>query len=249
MIRAVVAFIFLVLFTFNTAFAQLNNNPDRVETDEGELVIHPILHGTVIFEWNGQTVYVDPWGQANLYDGKPAPDVILITHPHGDHLSPETLASLDTENASFYAPQAVVDQMPEKYLAQTTVIANGETMEYEGISIRAVPMYNLPEEDARHAKGWGNGYVLTMGGKDVYISGDTEGIPEMRNLEGIDIAFVCMNLPYTMDINQASDAVLDFEPAIVYPYHHRGQDIQEFKKLVDAGSKNIEVRLKNWYPR
>jgi L-ascorbate metabolism protein UlaG (beta-lactamase superfamily) len=88
-----------------------------------------------------------------------------------------------------------------------------------------------------------------MGGKDVYVSGDTEGIPEMRNLEGIDVAFVCMNLPYTMDINQASDAVLDFEPAIVYPYHHRGQDIEEFKKLVDAGNKDIEVRLKQWYPR
>ncbi|HBX67038.1 MAG TPA: MBL fold metallo-hydrolase, partial [Balneolaceae bacterium] len=185
----------------------------------------------------------------NLYDEKPAPDVILITHPHGDHLSPEALASLNTTNTSFYVPQAVADEMPEEYLAQTTVISNGESMEYEGITINAVPMYNLPEEGARHAKGWGNGYVLSMGGKDVYVSGDTEGIPEMRNLEGIDVAFVCMNLPYTMDINQASDAVLDFEPTIVYPYHHRGQDIEEFKKLVDAGNKDIEVRLKNWYPR
>ncbi|WP_421775293.1 MBL fold metallo-hydrolase [Gracilimonas sp.] len=249
MLRTFFISIVLGFLTFTTALAQLNNNPDRIETDEGELVIHPVLHGTVVFEWNGQTVYMDPWGQAGLYDNKPSPDIILITHPHGDHLSPETLASLDTENASFYVPQAVADQMPEEYLNQTTVISNGETMQFEGITIRAVSMYNLPEEDARHAKGWGNGYVLTMGGKDVYVSGDTEGIPEMRNLEGIDIAFVCMNLPYTMDINQASDAVLDFEPAIVYPYHHRGQDIQEFKKLVDAGNKDIEVRLKNWYPR
>ncbi len=249
MLRTFFIFILLGFLTSTFAQAQLNNNPDRIDTDEGELVIHPILHGSVIFEWNGQTVYVDPWGQAELYDEKPAPDIILITHPHGDHLSPETLVSLDIENTSFYVPQAVADQLPEQYLSQTTVIANGETKEYEGITIRAVPMYNLPEEDARHAKGWGNGYVLTMGGKDVYVSGDTEGIPEMRNLEGIDIAFVCMNLPYTMDINQASDAVLDFKPAIVYPYHHRGQDIQEFKKLVDSGDKNIEVRLKNWYPR
>ncbi|MGN8226063.1 MBL fold metallo-hydrolase [Gracilimonas sp. BCB1] len=249
MLRTFFISIVLGFLTITTALAQLNNNPDRIETDEGELVIHPILHGSIIFEWNGQTVYIDPWGQAGLYDDKPAPDIILITHPHGDHLSPETLASLDTESASFYVPQAVADQMPEEFLGQTTVIANGETMEYEGITIRAVPMYNLPEEGARHAKGWGNGYVLTMGGKDVYVSGDTEGIPEMRNLQGIDIAFVCMNLPYTMDINQASDAVLDFEPAIIYPYHHRGQDIQEFKKLVDTGNKDIEVRLKNWYPR
>jgi L-ascorbate metabolism protein UlaG (beta-lactamase superfamily) len=249
MLRNFISVVLFSLLTFSLAFAQLNNDPDRIETEQGDLVIHPILHGTVIFEWNGQTVYLDPWGSANLYDGKPAPDVILITHPHGDHLSPEALASLNTENTSFYVPQAVADEMPEEYLAQTTVISNGESMEYEGITINAVPMYNLPEEGARHAKGWGNGYVLSMGGKDVYISGDTEGIPEMRNLEGIDVAFVCMNLPYTMDINQASDAVLDFEPTIMYPYHHRGQDIQEFKKLVDAGNKDIEVRLKNWYPR
>lgn len=249
MFRSFISAVAITLLSFSFGFAQLSGDPDRIETEQGDLVIHPVLHGTVIFEWNGQTVYMDPWGSANLYDDKPAPDVILITHPHGDHLSPETLASLDTENTSFYVPQAVADQMPEEYLSQTTVIANGESMEYEGITINAVPMYNLPEEDARHAKGWGNGYVLSMGGKDVYISGDTEGIPEMRNLKGIDVAFVCMNLPYTMDINQASDAVLDFEPVIVYPYHHRGQDIEEFKALVDAGGKNIEVRLKNWYPR
>ncbi len=249
MLRNFIFVVLVSLLTFSLGFAQLNNDPDRIETEQGDLVIHPVLHGTVIFEWNGQTVYMDPWGSANLYDEKPAPDVILITHPHGDHLSPEALASLNTTNTSFYVPQAVADEMPEEYLAQTTVISNGESMEYEGITINAVPMYNLPEEGARHAKGWGNGYVLSMGGKDVYVSGDTEGIPEMRNLEGIDVAFVCMNLPYTMDINQGSDAVLDFEPTIVYPYHHRGQDIEEFKKLVDAGNKDIEVRLKNWYPR
>jgi L-ascorbate metabolism protein UlaG (beta-lactamase superfamily) len=93
-----------------------------------------------------------------------------------------------------------------------------------------------------------NCYLRAMGGKDVYVSGDTEGIPEMRNLSGIDVAFVCMNLPYTMEIKQASDAVLDFEPVIIYPYHHRGQDIDAFKELVEAGNKDIEVRLKNWYP-
>lgn len=248
MFRFTLLILLLSLIFASTVFAQLNQDPDIIKTDEGDLVIHPVLHGTVIFEWDGKTVYVDPWGSANLYDDKPSPDVILITHPHGDHLSPETLSALDTDNTSFYAPQAVVNEMPDEYLSQATVIANGDTMMYEGITIRAIPMYNLPEEGARHAKGWGNGYVLNMGGKEIYVSGDTEGIPEMRNLQGIDVAFVCMNLPYTMDINQASDAVLDFEPAIVYPYHHRGQDIYEFKKLVDTGDKDIEVRLKNWYP-
>jgi L-ascorbate metabolism protein UlaG (beta-lactamase superfamily) len=237
-----------LLICVSSAFAQRNNDPDRIETTQGDLVVHPILHGTVIFEWDGKTIYMDPWGSADLYEGKPVPDVILITHPHGDHLSPDTLAALDTRSATFYVPQAVADKMPEQYLEQTTVMANGDKIEVAGILINAVPMYNLPEEGARHAKGWGNGYVLSMGGKDIYVSGDTEGIPEMRDLKGIDVAFVCMNLPYTMEINQASEAVLDFEPAIVYPYHHRGQDIEAFKGLVDAGNKNIEVRLKNWYP-
>jgi len=248
MLRQFLSTLACLFFTVSTCFAQLNNDPDRIETEQGDLVIHPILHGTVIFEWNGKTVYVDPWGSAALYEGRPTPDVILITHPHGDHLSPETLSGLDTDNSTFYVPQAVVDQLPDEYLEQAIVIANGGEMVHEGIVIRAIPMYNLPEEGARHAKGWGNGYVLSMGGKDVYVSGDTEGIPEMRDLKGIDVAFVCMNLPYTMEINQAADAVLDFKPAIMYPYHHRGQDIEAFKKLVDVSNQDIEVRLKNWYP-
>jgi L-ascorbate metabolism protein UlaG (beta-lactamase superfamily) len=115
-------------------------------------------------------------------------------------------------------------------------------------------MYNLPENsDSRHTKGRGNGYVINFGGKNVYISGDTEDIPEMRHLKNIDVAFVCMNLPYTMDVNQAANAVLEFKPKIVYPYHYRGQeglsDVSAFKKLVNDGNKSIEVRLVNWYPK
>jgi L-ascorbate metabolism protein UlaG (beta-lactamase superfamily) len=122
-----------------------------------------------------------------------------------------------------------------------------------GIDILAIPMYNLPEsDDAKHVKGRGNGYLLNLAGKSIYISGDTADIPEMRNLNDIDIAFVCMNLPYTMDINQAASAVLDFKPKIVYPYHYRGRpeisDTEAFGKLVNAENKDIEVRLRNWYP-
>lgn len=243
-------FLISVVFAFFSisAFAQLNNDPDRIETENGDLIVHPILHGSVIFEWNGLNVYVDPWGDAGLYEGKEAPDLILISHPHGDHLSPETLSSLQTQNATFIVPKAVADEMPDKYAEQTIIFENGEVQEQQGITIRAVAMYNLPNDGARHTKGWGNGYVITMGGKNIYVSGDTEDIPEMRNLEAIDIAFVCMNLPYTMDIYQAASAVLEFEPGIMYPYHHRGQDIQRFKEIVDWEGKNIDVRLKNWYP-
>ena len=114
-------------------------------------------------------------------------------------------------------------------------------------------MYNLPEDsESRHTKGRGNGYVLNMGGKNVYFSGDTEDIPEMRALKNIDVAFVCMNLPYTMDIDQASSAVLDFKPKIMYPYHYRGQgglaDVDAFQKKVTDANDKIDVRLRNWYP-
>lgn len=115
-------------------------------------------------------------------------------------------------------------------------------------------MYNLPESaESRHPKGRGNGYVMTVGGKRIYLSGDTSDIPEMRKLKNIDVAFVCMNLPFTMDINQAASAVLDFKPSIVYPYHYRGQggfsDVEAFKKLVEEGDSKIRVHLANWYPQ
>jgi len=132
------------------------------------------------------------------------------------------------------------------------VLNNGGKTNVFGISISAIPMYNLPEgSDSRHTKGRGNGYILDFGGKLIYISGDTEDIPEMRALKNIDVAFVCMNLPYTMDINQAASAVLEFKPKIVYPYHYRGKDglsdVNGFKGLVNKGDPKIEVRLRNWY--
>lgn len=178
----------------------------------------------------------------------------MITDIHGDHLNEATLNALNTANATLIVPQAVMYQLPEGMKSKTQVIGNGESTMAQGVNISAIPMYNLPEDEtSRHTKGRGNGYILTMGGKKVYFSGDTEDIPEMRALTGIDVAFVCMNLPYTMDINQAADAVLDFKPAMIYPYHYRGTDgladVAEFKKMVNDGNSQIEVRLKNWYPQ
>ena len=245
--RVTTALFFLITFPL-IAFAQLDRTPDVIPTENGDMSIHPILHGTVIFEWNDLNIYVDPWGDAAIYDGKDDPDAILITHAHGDHLSPQTLKSLNTDGTAFIVPPSVAEQMPDQYSEQVNILENGESMEFKGVLVEAVPMYNLPNEGARHTKGWGNGYVLTIDGKRVYVSGDTEDIPEMRNLENIDVAFVCMNLPYTMDIYQAASGVLDFEPAIMYPYHHRGQDIERFKEVIDWEGKDIEVRLKDWYP-
>jgi Predicted Zn-dependent hydrolases of the beta-lactamase fold len=224
--------------------------PDVIETTNGKLTIQPLLHATLALTWNGKTIYADPQGGAKVFEGIAEPDLILITDIHGDHFNPETLLAINTSHAIIIAPQAVADKFPESLKSKVTVLGNGQNISKLDISIAAIPMYNLPEAaDARHTKGRGNGYVLTIGGKTIYLSGDTAGIPEMRALKNIDVAFVCMNLPYTMDINEASSAVLDFKPKIVYPYHHRGQDIEAFKKLVNTTNSAIDVRVRTWYPQ
>jgi L-ascorbate metabolism protein UlaG (beta-lactamase superfamily) len=226
---------------------------DEVKTSKGMLTIQPVFHGSLVLTWDKKNIYVDPYGGAKAYTGLAAPDLILITDIHPDHLDSATLSAIETTKATFIVPQAVGDKLPAKYKSKVVVLSNGKNTVQQGISISAIPMYNLPESpDSKHTKGRGNGYVLNLGGKMVYISGDTEDIPEMRSLKNIDVAFVCMNLPYTMDINQASSAVLEFKPAIVYPYHYRGKDglsdTEGFKKLVNAGNATIDVRLRIWYP-
>lgn len=229
-------------------FAQLSNSPDTFETEMGELTVYPINHGTVAFTFNGKTIFVDPFGGAEKFNGLNAPDIIFITDIHGDHHNPNTLAALDTENTTFVVPQAVADVLDEAYKKNMVIIANEETKEVMGMNVTGVAMYNLPDnESSRHSKGRGNGYVIDFGGKHVYLSGDTEDVPEMRNLEDIDIAFVCMNLPYTMDVFQAASAVVEFQPVVMYPYHHRGQDIEKFKAIIDLADIKTEIRLKDWY--
>lgn len=225
---------------------------DQIETGDGTITINPILHGSLAIQWQNANILIDPYGGGNLYQAY-KPDLILITDIHGDHYNPETLNSLDLENATIIAPAAVRDLMDDPVRSKTEVLDNGANTAWQDITIQAIPMYNLPETaDSRHPKGRGNGYVLEIGGKRLYISGDTEDIPEMRKLRHIDVAFVCMNLPYTMDVNQAADAVIAFQPGIVYPYHYRGagnalSDVAQFKTLVEASGKPIDVRLRGWY--
>jgi L-ascorbate metabolism protein UlaG (beta-lactamase superfamily) len=211
------------------------------------LIIHPINHATLALGWNNQTICVDPVGGAARFEGLPKPDLILLTDIHGDHLHAPTLEALAEEKTILVAPAAVAAQLPAKLRAQTTVLTNGETKTVLGLNIEAVPMYNTTAGRTQfHAKGRGNGYVLTVGGKRIYLSGDTEDIPEMRALKDIDVAFLCLNLPYTMTEEQAANAVREFKPKIVYPYHSRGSDLEKFKKLVGSDS-GVEVRLRNWY--
>ncbi|MBQ4915542.1 MBL fold metallo-hydrolase [Maribacter sp. MMG018] len=223
------------------------------EETNNTVSIIPIEHATAVVQWNDITVYIDPVGGAKAFEEQELPDLILITDIHGDHLSVETLRELNTSRAKIIAPKAVADKLPEEFTTQLDILANGESKERYGITIEAVPMYNLREEAKKfHEKGRGNGYILNLGDQRIYFSGDTEDIPEMRSLENIDKAFVCMNLPYTMTVENAAEGVLAFKPEQVYPYHYRGKpdvsDVAKFKELVNAGNPDIEVVQLDWYP-
>jgi L-ascorbate metabolism protein UlaG (beta-lactamase superfamily) len=222
---------------------------DTLKTDKGDLTIIPIQHATFVMKWNGKTIFVDPTGGGDAFKEQGKPDLILVTDIHGDHFDPKTLTAVRTPESVLVVPAAVADKMgADKGSAK--ILANGEKGTFAEIGVEAIPMYNLTAERKNfHTKGRGNGYVLTIGDKRIYISGDTEDIPEMRALKNIDAAFVCMNLPYTMDVEHAADAVLAFKPKVVYPYHYRGKemsDVEKFKSLV-AKDKGIEVRLLRWY--
>jgi len=247
------------------ALALIGCSPDGTHAQQGtdagtplpppmdSLRIHPVYHSSIVLRYGATTIYVDPHTGPARFANYPAPDLVLITDIHPDHLDTATLAALPLDHARIVAPPAVESLLPKRLQAISTVMRNGEETQLAGTHIEAIPMYNLPPTpDAFHPKGRGNGYVLTLGGKRIYISGDTQGIPEMRALKNIDIAFVCMNLPYTMDVDEAADAVLAFRPKVVYPYHYRGKDgfsdVKRFKELVNAGDLAIDVRLEDWYP-
>ncbi|MCB0399697.1 MAG: MBL fold metallo-hydrolase [Winogradskyella sp.] len=230
---------------------ELATNTTEKEIEESIKVI-PITHGTLVLESNSEIIYVDPTGGSEAFEGQKSPTLVLITDIHGDHLSVSTLEALSLTNIKIVAPKAVTDKIPSTISNTVVTLNNDETIEHNSIKIEAIPMYNLRQEALKfHTKGRGNGYVLNINNERIYISGDTEDIPEMRNLKDIDKAFVCMNLPYTMPVESAASAVLDFKPKVVYPYHYRGtdglSDVNLFKEIVNKANKSIEVQLLKWY--
>ncbi len=225
-----------------------------IQTSAGAVKITPIYHACALIQAGGKNIYIDPArpvprpkpGAPSYFTGLPPADLILITHAHADHLDPVIIAKLSKPGTEIIAPAAVANTV-----TSAKVISNGQTTTWGAWTIHAVPMYNIKRGRAPgelyHPKGWGNGYVLTYGGKRIYFSGDTENIPEMRALKNIDVAFVCMNLPYTMPPSEAAAAVKAFHPKIVIPYHYRGSNLNVFKK--DLEGTGIDVRIFNWYPK
>ena len=224
---------------------QMERPVQTFKSSAGPIKITPVYHASLEIEAGGKIIIVDPAKPA-VFTGLPQADLILLTDIHGDHMDPALIAAESKAGTEIIAPPAVV-----KTVTTASPISNGEKKTWGGWTIEAVPMYNLtrgPEAGKLyHDKGRGNGYILTYGGTRIYLSGDTEGIPEMRALKNIDVAFVCMNLPYTMTPEEAADAVKAFHPKVVIPYHYGKSDLSAFQKGV-AGT-GIEVRLLEWYPK
>lgn len=231
----------LVTMLPNVGAAQTQTFP----TFAGPVKITPLYHASTLIEAGGKTIYIDPAKPAKLA-GLPKADLILISHIHGDHMDPESIKEISKPGTEIFAPASVVATV-----TSAKAMANGEMKSWEGWTFEAVPAYNLKRGPAPgqlfHPKGRDNGYVLSYGGKRFYFSADTEGTPEMRELKNIDVAFVCMNLPYTMPPDEAADTVKAFHPKIVIPYHYKGSDLNVFKAGL-AGT-GIEVRLLDWYPK
>jgi L-ascorbate metabolism protein UlaG (beta-lactamase superfamily) len=223
---------------------------------ESNITMTPIEHGTMVLEYNGTTIYVDPVGGMDLYKKHKAPNFILITDIHGDHLSTTTLEAINTPNTIIIGPKAVKAKLPTSLLKNYTTLFSGLSRNFStskmSLEVEGVAMYNIREDAKKfHPKGRGLGYVITINNKRIYISGDTEDTFEMRHLKNIDIAFVCMNLPYTMTVESAASAVLEFKPKKVVPYHYKGtngfSNIKKFKSIVNRGNSRIKVTLLDWY--
>jgi len=228
------------------AFAAVapNKQSDTIQTSAGPLTIRPLYHGSVMLEFNGKVIYVDPWSSAD-YTGLPQADMILITHTHADHMDPALLKTLRKDSTIIVTSEAVNDTL-NGCCGVPETIRNGEKKTFMDIAIEAVPMYNLkfgptPEKPWHH-KGIGNGYVLNFGTTRVYFSGDTECVPEMKALKNITVAFIAMNPPRTQSAVDAAACVKEFHPQIAYPYHYRGQNTQDFADALKGSG--IEVRLR-----
>jgi L-ascorbate metabolism protein UlaG (beta-lactamase superfamily) len=238
-------FILLILFFMgiaSSANAQAKFETDIITTSAGDLKITFIGHGTLIFTFNGKVIHIDPYGKLADYSILPKADIILITHEHSDHFDLAAIKILQTKKT-----ELVLTETCAKKISGGMVIKNGEVQTIQGIKIEAVPAYNIVHKSDNgkpfHPQGVGNGYILTFGDKRVYVAGDTENIPEMKTIQGVDVAFLPMNLPYTMTPEMVADAAKVFKPKILYPYHYGDTDTSQLLEIL-KNVREIEVRIR-----
>jgi L-ascorbate metabolism protein UlaG (beta-lactamase superfamily) len=219
-----------------------------------EVTITPLVHSSVQIESGGVVVQVDPWSRADLSRAKPA-DLILVTDDPIHHLDPDAIRKLRKPGAPVLLPAASQPKFPDG-----TVIANGERRTISGITVEAIPAYDIKPGEPSHPKGKANGYLVAIGGKRIYVAGVTECVPEMRAQRGVDVAFVPMNLPLErMAPAAAAECTNLFAPKAVYVYHYdqswasTGKPMPNLAATVDAFraalAKGIEFRDGGWYPR
>ena len=233
---------FLMVGVAVLGLAQQEFTSDIFQTSEGDLKITFLGHGTLMFQFKGKIIHIDPVGRQADYSKLPKADLIFITHEHGDHLDAKVVATIRKESTDLILTETCSLQIKDG-----TIMGNGDSGTLQGIKVEAVPAYNIKNMRGPgapfHPKGQGNGYILTFGNKRVYVAGDTENTPEMKALQGIDIAFLPMNLPYTMSPEMVADAALAFQPEILYPYHYGETDTSQLVKLL-KDVEGVEVRIR-----
>jgi L-ascorbate metabolism protein UlaG (beta-lactamase superfamily) len=237
--RSFLAVVLGVIMAVTVVYGQKDFQEDVIKTSDGDLKITCIGHGSLMFTFDGKIIHIDPTTMIYPdYASLPKADLILVTHEHGDHFDMKAIGAIRTADTQYVCNAASVGTIED-----AIVMKNGDSRTVDGIAIEAVPAYNL--EKPFHPKGNGNGYILTLGGKRIYVAGDTENIPEMKALKGIDVAFLPMNQPYTMTPEQVADAAKAMKPKILYPYHFSDTDTS---KLVDLlkDEQGIEVRIRNF---
>jgi len=246
-VSAVVLFVSLLILSLHLRANTSNRQADVIQTSRGELRITPIYHGSVMLEFGGKVIHVDPWSQGD-FTGLPPADLIVITHTHQDHLDRAMVDKLKKAETIVVGPPAVIDTLncaPACGVAEA--ISDSEQRTVMGIGFEGVPMYNLvfgsgPGKPYHH-KGIGSGYILNFGDTRVYFSGDTECTPEMKALKNISVAFLAMNPPRTETTLEAAECVKSFKPKIVYPYHYRGSKLEEFSDAL-KNTPGVEVRIR-----
>jgi L-ascorbate metabolism protein UlaG (beta-lactamase superfamily) len=238
-------FLLIAVMITTQAWSQDEYEHDVIATSDGDLNLYFINHGTLMFIFNDIVIHVDPVSRAADYNNLPKADIILVTHHHGDHLDPSVIDKISKQGTELILTQTCYEQVKKG-----KVMRNGESASVLGMKIEAVPAYNVIHKrdngEPFHPKGIGNGYVVTIGNKRVYIGGDTENFPEMKEIKDIDIAFLPMNLPYTMTPEMVADAAAKIQPKLLYPYHYGQTDT---KKLIDLmkSQSETEVRIREFY--